>query len=89
MIQAIFQSGPCLIRADYREGHTGEILSIRDPRAWAGSLAFPVEFPDPEKVDAWVKECLTQGYLRDRVPVLWSFGKIYWENITSLIVIGG
>jgi hypothetical protein len=49
----------------------GTVLAEDDPRAWAGSLAFPGGDPDPEAVSAHVrKHPLRPG----RYPVLWDFG---------------
>lgn len=64
--------------------HKGTILAVDDPKAWAGSLAFPKERPNRAKVHAHVVRCLEQGLLQGKVPVRWSFGKIYWETLESL-----
>jgi hypothetical protein len=63
------------------QAHLGTLLAIDDPRAWAGSLAFPDAVPDPELVKAHVARCIARGDLRgDERPVLWDFGKVYWDS---------
>jgi hypothetical protein len=70
-----------LVCCGYREGHVGRVLRVDDPRAWAGTLAFPESNPDPERVRAHVSWCRATGLLSDgKVPVLWSFGKVYWDR---------
>lgn len=61
--------------------HVGTLLAMDDPRAWAGSLAFPTATPDPELVKAHVARCVARGMLRGiERPVLWDFGKVYWDS---------
>lgn len=72
----------------YREGfgHTGRILALDDPAAWSGTLAFfGPEYPDPARVTAHVARCLAeiQGFA-SKVPVSWSFGRVYWERLDAL-----
>lgn len=61
----------------------GIVLEQTDPRAWAGSIAFPVSCPNPDAVKAHV-EHLKANSLMDTVPVLWDFGengtKIFWHK---------
>lgn len=69
------------VRCGYRGDHVGTVLAPDDPRAWAGSLAFPGPEPAPDKVRAHVRRCRAAGQLEDdRAPVLWDFGGIYWDN---------
>lgn len=59
----------------------GILLAVDDPRAWAGTLAFPSATPDPVAVKAHVAWCRSQGLLRgDRVSVLWDFGSHGFQN---------
>jgi hypothetical protein len=68
----------------YREGHQGVLLAAHDPRAWQGSLAFPGnDLPDVETVKAHVAKCTASGLLDDKQPVLWDFGKVYWDRYIS------
>lgn len=64
--------------------HTGVVLSVADPRAWVGSIAFPFgSIPDHDEVENYVRG--HWDVLKDKVPVYWSFGKIYWEPVGSLV----
>lgn len=65
---------------DGRRPWSGIVLDPIDPRAWAGSIAFPVDRPSPLAVACHVAWCETEGLLDDRIPVLWEFGKVYWER---------
>jgi hypothetical protein len=65
----------------YRGQHQGTVLARDDPRAWAGTLAFPEEKPDPEAVQAHVKRHTPR--LNDKHPVLWdtfSEPRVYWDS---------
>ena len=81
------------ITANYRpEKYKGQVLSELDPRAWANTLAFPTATPNPEAVKEHVTRCqrLEATHYPDtrpRVPVLWDFGRVYWEYIDSLEVV--
>lgn len=72
----------------YRLQHCGVVLPLDAPSAWAGSIAFPnsdaQNLPDPGRVKAHVEWCLSRGLLRGRLPIAWSFGKIYWEGTDAL-----
>lgn len=71
------------VRCVYRDanGHVGTLLAIDDPRAWAHSLAFPEAGPPAHLVTAHVKRCQARGDLDgSRLPVLWDFGKLYWDS---------
>jgi hypothetical protein len=64
----------------------GVVLALDDPRAWAGSIAFPTATPDPAAVTAHVRKCILAGGCTE-VPVLWTFGaeqKIYWSRPAHL-----
>lgn len=60
----------------------GVVLSPTDPRAWRGTLAFPRGEPDPVAVRAHVARHPALG--ASRVPVLWEFGEVHWENADRL-----
>lgn len=68
----------------WNQPHQGTLLALDDPRAWAGTLAFSSETPDAAAVRTHVAWCRSQGLLSDRQPVLWDFGRAYWENTASL-----
>lgn len=84
-----------VVGCTYREGpwnHTGVVLALDDVRAWTGTLAFfgPDGYvPPAEQVTAHVEECLrtVPGFAR-KVPVLWSFGRVYWERLEALYPLG-
>jgi hypothetical protein len=68
----------------YRRGdgslHIGVVLALNDPRAWARTLAFSSDTPDPAAVTAHVASCLARGLLQDgRQPVLYDFG-VRWDS---------
>lgn len=72
----------------YRDGfgHVGTVLSLDDPAAWRGTLAFSGVDPLlPDTVSAHVHKCLRTipGFSR-KVPVAWSFGRVYWESLEAL-----
>lgn len=68
------------VRCDYRDGHRGTVLAADDPRAWAGSIAFPAPNPDPAAVAAHARRYPAEP---GRHPVLWDFGNIYWDRHLS------
>lgn len=68
----------------------GVVLDIEDPRAWANTLAFPADAPDPQAVRAHVAYCranIPNAFART-VPVIWDFGqhgkKCHWEVVSGL-----
>lgn len=63
---------------------TGTILAHTDPRAWAHTIKFPTEHPDPQAVIQHVQQCYTHHLLQDTVPVLWDSGECYWHKPTAL-----
>jgi len=67
--------------------YEGVVLARDDPRAWRATVAFPVTagLPDADDVRTHVVRCLESGLLRDRVPVLWSHGVVYWERADRLL----
>jgi hypothetical protein len=85
---------------DYRkqrytgEPLTGMVLEKNDVRAWAGTMAFGYrQDPSQEEVDKHIKRCKEIDFeiglkSDERFPVLWEFGKIYWEETDNLHVIG-
>jgi hypothetical protein len=70
------------VRCEYRGDHTGVVLADDDPRAWAGTLIFPSESPDPSAVRAHVAKLRAEKFFSREVkrPVLWSFGRVYWDS---------
>jgi hypothetical protein len=69
------------VTCTYRGGHCGVVIAMDDPRAWAGSIAFPTATPNQTEVTAHVKRCQERGDLRgDYQPVMWDFGKVYWDS---------
>lgn len=66
---------------------SGIVLAQDDPRAWHDTVAFPDRdgsLPAAEAVKTHVARCHRQGLLLDAVPVLWEFGRIYWERFARL-----
>lgn len=63
--------------------HRGTLLDLLDPRAWANTLQFPGDSPSRAEVAAYVLT-LPGGLLRSRRPVLWDFGRVYWEPCEAL-----
>lgn len=72
----------------YRLQHCGVVLPLDSPAAWAASLAFPnsdaLNPPDAELVKTHVEWCQSEGLLRGRWPVAWSFGVVHWDSADSL-----
>lgn len=65
----------------YREMHQGTLLAHDDPRAWEGSGAFGPGLPDADAVKAHVAKCIERGdLLGAHYPVLWDFGRVYWDT---------
>ena len=74
---------------------SGILLSVCDPRAWKGTLAFPVPdsedsdwLPDVQKIREHVVRCATRGDNISGLPVLWDFGaykRVWWERPESLV----
>jgi hypothetical protein len=60
----------------------GTVLAPDDPRAWAGTLAFPRGEPEPEAVRAHLAR--HPGLAVRSVPVLWEFGQVDWERREAL-----
>lgn len=76
------------VTASYRKEHTGIVLAQNNLEAWRGTLAFPRdELLNQEAVDRHVEWCRNDIFGFDKVPVLWSFGRIYWESPDNLILI--
>ena len=73
----------------YRKGHQGTVLDAYDPRVWAGSIAFDGKEPTVESVRAHVDTLRTRaglGAWTKRAPVLWDFGKVFWDDVKALRV---
>jgi hypothetical protein len=72
----------------YRAGHQGIVIADDDPRAWAGSIAFPSPTPSQAEVTAHVAHCKQNGWGSwHEHPVLWDFGKIYWDTGLSEVAV--
>lgn len=66
--------------------HQGQVLDIRDPRAWSNSLAFRGT-PTQEEVDRYVDRLECEGGI-SRAPVLWRFpdeSRVSWELLERLV----
>ena len=65
----------------------GIVLAPNDPRAWANTGAFYDRTPSQEEVNAHLaKPTVAQAMSRCQdVPVLWDFGRIYWEPADALL----
>jgi hypothetical protein len=63
--------------------HGGTVLRADDPQAWAGTLAFPSHDPDPVAVRAHVEK--SGSHLDGLVPVMWDFGRVYWEDVARVV----
>lgn len=83
------------IKCDYRGDHKGQLLARNDPRAWRGTMAFPSGGPDPtcasitqhlRQVDRTMRE-LGHTHGTRKVPVLWDFGLVCWDCVSSLDVV--
>lgn len=62
---------------------SGVVLARDDPRAWRGTLyAGRRNRFRPGELAAHVA---SHGGMRDRLPVLWEFGKVYWEDASKLV----
>jgi hypothetical protein len=70
------------VRCAYRGGHTGTVLSVDDPLAWKGSLAFPEGMPNRAAVKIHVRSL---DLISRSKPVLWDFGRVYWDTELSEI----
>lgn len=74
----------CAYRVNDTTGHVheGTVIADDDPRAWAGSIAFPDASPNADDVRAHVARCRARGDLAPGAhqPVLWDFGKVYWDT---------
>ena len=77
-----------LVGAEYRRPyplwneigpHCGTVLDPQDPRAWAGTIAFPESFPNALAVRLHVQWCHLRSVFAS-IPVAWSFGRIYFED---------
>jgi hypothetical protein len=70
----------------WQQPHRGILLAENDPRAWAGSLAFPPAigstllalFPTQTAVDAHIAQLAERGIPVTGRPVMYDFG-VMWE----------
>lgn len=68
----------------WQQPWAGIVLDQADPRAWAGTIAFP--FPEANICPLMVA-CHVTTLLDDKIPVLWDFGdhaRVYWEDAKHL-----
>lgn len=76
-------------RCEYRNTHEGTILSVTDPRAWYGRFETEEEVIQHLEHMAKMNRRMHSQYNMplvhsDKQPVLWDFGKIYWETVKDL-----
>lgn len=64
--------------------HLGTLLAQDDPIVWKDSMQFGSGVPGQLEVSEHVRRCHEQGWLRDEVPVLWDFGKVYWSDVGAI-----
>lgn len=64
----------------YRVGFEGTLLAVDDPRAWEGTGAFGPGLPDVDAVRAHVARHESLLESDGAKPVLWDFGKVYWDR---------
>lgn len=68
--------------------YRGTVVAKDDPRAWARTLAFPQDRPDPAAVAAHVRRCEElYGPDRDVCPVLYVWDGeevVMWERESAL-----
>lgn len=77
------------VQCEYRYENQGTVLSDTDPRAWNGQFTTEEEVAahlEREKKLSWrLNSQYGMPIVRDtRVPVLWDFGKVYWDSADSL-----
>lgn len=75
------------VTCQYRGAHQGTVLAYDDPRCWAGSIAFPLATPSQAEVSAHVARCLGATGPWEHQPVLWDFGKIWWDHQLQQVAI--
>lgn len=74
---------------DGRAPWKGVVLNHDDPRAWAGTFAFPEAKPNRNAVKAHVGWCVDQwgDAFYNNIPVLWDFGLDghvrHWESFVQ------
>lgn len=66
--------------------HRGTVIARDDPRAWAGTIAFPGPgAPTQKAVREHLAKLDAMGVsVMDKIPVAWDFGKVYWESAEAL-----
>jgi hypothetical protein len=78
----------CLLHPDcWERPLQGTVLAIDDPRAWAGTTAFPSDEPNPLAVRNHVLKCRERGTLGGDLPVLWVTDKgpvVRWQSTFGL-----
>lgn len=72
----------------------GRVLAINDPRAWEGTVAFGPRLPTQEEVDEHIRRVKAVfsspsvpgdgDPFAGAVPVLWEFGEVQWDKVTSI-----
>lgn len=65
------------VKCSYRGDHVGKVLSVDDPRAWAGTAAFPQDKPGRREVKEHVLRHPTVAVRS--IPVLYKFG-VQWDH---------
>src|SRR5262249_19529421 len=62
----------------------GILLAVDDPRAWEGSIAFAPGLPTRDEVRAHVARHPWLTEPGHDVPILWEFGKTYWQSAANV-----
>lgn len=63
----------------------GVVLSMQDPLAWQGTAAFCGRVPSAQELQAHLEtHSSTSGKNCTDVPVMWDFGRVFWEPASSL-----
>lgn len=69
------------VRCSYRGDHVGRVLAIDDPKAWAGTAAFPMVNPKRAAIKAHILKHPTVA--TRTIPVLYNVG-MFWDARDSL-----
>lgn len=72
----------------------GRVLAINDPRAWERTVAFGPRLPTQDEVDEHIRRVRAVfpspsvpgdgDPFAGTVPVLWEFGEVRWDKVTSI-----
>jgi len=78
-----FQPGD-RVKCTYRGDHVGKVLAVDDPRAWAGTIAFPQDKPSPRAIKEHVLK--HPRIAVKSIPILYKFG-VQWDNRDCLSLV--